>query len=72
MGQMDFVLNGVMIGGFAFVAAPADYAVTGVKTFIVSSTGIVYEKDLGPETLQEFRAMDRYNPDPTWKPVSEP
>jgi hypothetical protein len=72
MGEMDFVLNGVMIGGFAFVAAPADYAVTGVKTFIVSSTGIVYEKDLGRETLQEFRAMDRYNPDPTWKPVSEP
>jgi hypothetical protein len=72
MGQMDFVLDGVMIGGFAFVAAPADYAVTGVKTFIVSSTGIVYEKDLGPETMQQFRDMERYNPDPTWTPVSEP
>ncbi len=72
MGQMDFVLDGVMIGGFALVAAPADYGVTGVKTFIVSSTGIVYEKDLGPETLNQFRAMDRYNPDSTWKPVSEP
>ena len=72
MGQMDFVLNGVMIGGFALVAAPADYAVTGVKTFIVSHTGVVYEKDLGPETLKQFRAMDRYDPDPTWKPVSEP
>ena len=72
MGQMDFVLRGVMIGGFALVAAPADYAVTGVKTFIVSHTGVVYEKDLGPQTLEQFRAMDRYNPDPTWKPVSEP
>ena len=40
-----------MIGGFALVAAPAEYAVTGVKTFIVSHDGIVYEKDLGPETL---------------------
>jgi Protein of unknown function (DUF2950) len=72
MGQMDFVLNGVMIGGFALVAAPAEYAVTGVKTFIVSHTGIVYEKDLGPDTLEQFRAMERYNPDPTWTPVSEP
>jgi len=72
MGQMDFVQKGAMIGGFALVAAPADYAVTGVKTFIVSYTGVVYEKDLGPETLEQFRAMDRYNPDPTWKPASEP
>jgi hypothetical protein len=72
MGEMDFVLKGYMIGGFALVAAPADYAVTGVKTFIVSHTGVVYEKDLGPETLEQFRAMDRYDPDPTWTPVSEP
>jgi hypothetical protein len=72
MGQMDFVVGGVMIGGFALVAAPADYAVTGVKTFIVSYTGIVYEKDLGPDTLEQFRAMERYDPDPTWTPVSEP
>jgi len=72
MGEMSFVLNGVMIGGFALVAAPADYAVTGVKTFIVSHTGVVYEKDLGPDTVKQFRSMDRYNPDSTWKPVSEP
>ena len=72
MGEMDFVLNGVMIGGFALVAAPAEYAVTGVKTFIVSHTGIVYEKDLGPDTLEQFHAMDRYNPDSTWTPASEP
>lgn len=72
MGQMDFVLDGVMIGGFALVAAPADYAVTGVTTFIVSSTGIVFEKDLGPTTLEEFRTMERYNPDSTWTAVSGP
>jgi hypothetical protein len=46
--------------------------VTGVKTFIVSHNGIVYEKDLGPDTFKQFRAMERYNPDSTWKPVSEP
>jgi hypothetical protein len=72
MGEMDFVIKGAMIGGFALVAAPANYRVTGVKTFIVSHTGIVYEKDLGASTLDQFRAMERYNPDPTWKPVTTP
>jgi len=72
MGQMDFVVGGAMIGGFALVAAPADYRVSGVKTFIVSHDGVVYEKDLGPKTLDQFRAMKRYNPDSTWKPVEQP
>jgi hypothetical protein len=72
MGQMDFLVKGVMIGGFALGAAPANYRVTGVKTFIVSHSGIVYEKDLGPSTLDQFRSMERYNPDPTWKPVPNP
>jgi hypothetical protein len=71
-GEMDFIIKGVMIGGFALVAAPADYEATGVKTFIVSHGGVVYEKDLGPETLQQFSAMDRFDPDPTWKPVTDP
>ena len=48
LGKMDFMVKGAMIGGFALVAVPAEYRVTGVKTFIVSHTGIVYEKDLGP------------------------
>jgi hypothetical protein len=72
LGEMDFVVQGVMIGGFALVAAPADYAVTGVMTFIVSHDGMVYQKDLGPETLDQFRAMERYDPDPTWSPVVNP
>jgi hypothetical protein len=71
MGQLDFVLKGMMIGGFALVASPAEYGVTGVKSFIVSHNGIVYEKDLGPKTLEQFKAMDRYNPDKTWQPVPE-
>jgi hypothetical protein len=72
LGKMDFVVKGVMIGGFALVAAPADYRVTGVKTFIVGSDGVVYQKDLGPKTVDQFRAMERYNPDKSWTPVEGP
>jgi hypothetical protein len=71
LGEMDFVIKGAMIGGFALVAAPAQYEVTGVKTFIVSHDGVVYEKDLGPKTLNEFQKMERFNPDETWTPVLE-
>jgi Protein of unknown function (DUF2950) len=67
MGQMEFIIGGAMIGGFALAAAPADYRVTGVKTFIVGPDGKVYEKDIGKDTLNIFRAMDRYNPDKTWQ-----
>lgn len=66
LGRMDFVVNGAMIGGFALAAAPAEYRVTGVKTFVVSYDGVVYEKDLGPSTLTVFKDMQLYNPDKTW------
>jgi hypothetical protein len=71
MGEMDFVIGGAMIGGFALAAAPAEYRVTGVKTFMVGPDGIVYEKDLGPDTLKTFQSMDRYNPDKTWKETED-
>jgi hypothetical protein len=67
LGEMDFMVGGAMIGGFALAAAPADYRVTGVMTFIVGPDGVVYEKDLGPDTLKTFQSMDKYNPDKTWK-----
>jgi hypothetical protein len=67
LGEMDFVIKDAMIGGFALAAAPAQYRVTGVQTFIVSHDGVVYEKDLGPDTLKTFESIDRYNPDKTWK-----
>src|SRR5947207_2801920 len=67
MGEMDFMVGGAMIGGFALAAAPAEYRVTGVMTFIVGPDGVVYEKDLGPDTLKTFQSMDKYNPDKTWK-----
>jgi hypothetical protein len=71
LGEMDFVVKDVMIGGFALVAGPAEYAVTGIKTFIVSQDGVVYEKDFGPKTLDEFKKMERFNPDKSWTPVPE-
>jgi hypothetical protein len=71
MGEMDYVVKGMMIGGFALVAAPAEYAETGVRTFIVSQDGVVYEKDLGPKTLDVFNAMERFNPDQSWTPVPD-
>jgi hypothetical protein len=67
LGEMDFVVKGVMIGGFALVAAPAEYGVTGAKSFIVSHDGVVYQKDLGPNTAAIARAMKEFNPDTTWK-----
>jgi len=70
-GEIDFVVGGAMIGGFGLAAAPAEYRVTGVKTFMVGPDGVVYEKDLGPDTLKSFQAMDTYNPDKTWKPTGD-
>jgi hypothetical protein len=71
LGELDYVIKGAMIGGFALAAAPAEYGVTGVKTFMVSQDGVVYEKDLGPKTLETFKTMERFNPDKTWTPVPE-
>lgn len=71
LGELDYVVKGVMIGGFALVAAPAQYRVTGVKTFMVSQDGVVYEQDLGPHSLEKAMAIERFNPDKTWSPVTE-
>jgi hypothetical protein len=71
MGRMDFVVNGAMIAGFALAAVPAQYRVTGVQTFIVGYQGIVYQKDLGPDSLETFKKMELYNPDKTWIPTKD-
>jgi hypothetical protein len=65
-GAYDFVVRGHMIGGFALVAYPASYGVSGIMTFIVNQDGVVYQKDLGPKTAQAANAMKTYNPDMTW------
>lgn len=71
LGEMDFVVKDVMIGGFALIAFPAQYRLTGVKTFMVSHDGVVYEKDFGPNTPELAGKIDRFNPDKTWSPVVE-
>ena len=71
LGALDFVVDGMMIGGFALVASPAEYEVSGIKSFIVSHDGVVYEKDLGKETLKAFQAMSLFDPDPSWTPVKD-
>ena len=71
LGTLDYVVEGAMIGGFAMVAWPAEYRVTGVQTFIVSWDGVVYQKDLGPNTAKIASAMERYDPDKTWRETDD-
>lgn len=71
LGEMDFVVKDVMIGGFALIAFPAQYRVTGVQTFMVSHDGVVYQKDLGPKTAEIASAIERFNPDKSWTPVTD-
>jgi hypothetical protein len=65
-GAKSYLVDGVMTGGFAFVAYPAEYRSSGVMTFIVDETGTIYEKDLGPDTTKAAQAMTAYDPDSTW------
>src|SRR5262245_1900044 len=66
-GAYDYLAKGNMIGGFALVAYPAQYGASGVMTFIVNHDGVVYEKNLGPNTAAIARAMKQFNPDSSWK-----
>jgi Protein of unknown function (DUF2950) len=66
-GARDYVADGHMLGGFALVAWPAEYGITGVNTFIVNHLGQVYEKDLGKNTSEAAKAITRFDPDKSWK-----
>lgn len=68
-GAYNYLVKGKMVGGFAVVAYPATYAVSGVKTFIVNHEGVVYQKDLGPKTGKLAKNMKTYDPDKTWEKV---
>jgi len=68
-GALNYVVNGRMIGGFAMIAWPAEYGASGVKTFIVSHHGIIYEQDLGPDTTATAKAITSFNPGPSWHEV---
>src|SRR5262245_713938 len=70
-GELDYVVNGKMIGGFALVAYPAEYRNSGVMTFIVSHAGDVFQKDLGPNTARLAERMTSFNPDSTWQKVAD-
>jgi Protein of unknown function (DUF2950) len=68
-GAKNYVVDGKMSAGFAFVAYPAEYRSSGVMTFIVDGSGTIYEKDLGPGTTKLAEAMTAYDPDSTWHKV---
>jgi hypothetical protein len=70
-GGVDYVVNGKMIGGFALVAYPAEYGNSGVMTFLVNHQGVVYQKDLGPDTARIAERMQSFNPDTTWQRVDD-
>jgi hypothetical protein len=70
-GELEYIVRGKMIGGFALVAYPAEYRNSGVMTFIVDHAGTVFQKDLGPETAKLAERMSAFNPDKTWQKVSD-
>ena len=69
-GEVDYVVGGKMIGGFALVAYPAEYGNSGVMTFVVNYSGTVFQKDLGERTAKIAERMTTFNPDQTWKKVN--
>lgn len=70
-GELDYVVDGKMVGGFALVAYPAEYRNSGVMTFVVNHSGVVFQKDLGPNTAKVAERMRSFNPDQTWQKVAE-
>jgi hypothetical protein len=66
-GAQDYIVSGLLSKGFALVAWPTQYDATGVMTFIVNQDGVVRQKDLGPGTDAEAKAMTAYNPDGSWE-----
>ena len=70
-GTKNYIANGEMTEGFAFVAYPAEYRSSGVMTFIVGADGVVYQKDLGKKTEAHAKSWAEYNPDSSWQKVEE-
>jgi hypothetical protein len=70
-GELDYIVRGKMIGGFALVAYPAEYRNSGVMTFMVNHTGNVFQKDLGPDTAKLAERMTSFNPDQSWTKVTD-
>jgi hypothetical protein len=70
-GAKDYMVDGKMVGGFAFVAYPAEYGNSGVMTFIINQDGVLLQKDLGKTTTETAAAMTEFDPDVSWKQVVE-
>jgi hypothetical protein len=70
-GAKNYIVNGKMTEGFAFVAYPAEYMSSGVMTFIVNEDGVVYQKDLGEKTDVLAKGMKEYNPNSSWQKAEE-
>jgi hypothetical protein len=70
-GAKDYVVGGKMVGGFAFVAYPAEYGNSGVMTFILDQDGVLLQKDLGKTTTETATAITEFDPDNTWNLVEE-
>jgi hypothetical protein len=70
-GAKEYVVDGKMVGGFAFVAYPAEYGNSGVMTFIINQDGVLFQKDLGKTTAETATAMSEFDPDTGWSPVQE-
>lgn len=71
-GAYDYMVDGKLIGGFALVAWPADYRNSGIMTFMINHDGVVYQKDLGPDTESAVKNITAYNPDGTWEKAPLP
>lgn len=70
-GAKDYLVDGKMTKGFAFLAYPAEYRASGVMTFMINQDGVIVQKDLGPDTARLAVEISEYNPDKTWDEVDE-
>jgi hypothetical protein len=70
-GAYDYVAHGKMIGGFALIAYPAEWGSSGIMTFLVNQEGVLYEKDLGPDTTKVAQAIKSFDPDDSWTKVND-
>jgi hypothetical protein len=70
-GKFSYVINGNMIAGYALIAYPDKWGSSGIMTFIVNQQGRVYQKNLGPRTAQVAASIAQYDPDTSWKLVTD-
>lgn len=70
-GAKDYMVDGKMVGGFAFIAYPAEYGNSGIMTFMISRDGVLFQKDLGKSTTETATAIIQFDPDSSWSPVQQ-